>query len=89
MTKNTNQHSKTNYIEIQYHIVRDHYEKDDIEIDYISTNFQLANIFTKPLDYNGILSRILLSSKLQPYRPLTAKGHRTNISTTSSLRQET
>ena len=52
MTKNANQHSKTKYIDIRYHFLRDHYEKDDIEIDYVSTNFQLADIFTKQLDYN-------------------------------------
>ena len=37
MTKNTDQYSKTKYIEIWYHFLRDHYEKDDIEIDYVFT----------------------------------------------------
>ena len=52
MTKNVNQHSKTKHIEIRYHFLRDLYEKGDIEIDYISTDFQLAAIFTKRLDFN-------------------------------------
>ena len=52
MTKNTNQHIKTKHIDIRYHFLRDHYEKGDNEIDYVSTNFQLADIFTKILDYN-------------------------------------
>ena len=52
MTKNTNQHSKTKHIKIRYHFLGDHYEKCDIEIDYVSTDFQLADIFTKSLDYN-------------------------------------
>jgi len=52
MTKNTNQHSKTKHIEIIYHFLRDHYEKDDIDIDYVSTEFQLADSFTKPLEFN-------------------------------------
>ena len=52
MIKNANQYSKTKRIEIQYHFFRDHYEKGDIEIDYVSTNFQLVDILTKPLDYN-------------------------------------
>ena len=52
MTKNVNQHSRTKHIEIQYHFLRDRYEKGDIEIDYVSTDFQLADIFTKSLDYN-------------------------------------
>jgi len=39
MTKNSNQHSKTKHIDIRYYFLRDHYEKGDIEIDYVSTNF--------------------------------------------------
>ena len=50
MTKNANQYSSTKHIDIQYYFLRDHYEKGDIEIDYVSTNFQLADIFIKPLD---------------------------------------
>ena len=52
MTKNANQHSKTKHVAIQYHFFRDHYEKCDIEIDYVSTDFQLADIFTKSLKFN-------------------------------------
>ena len=50
MTKNENQHSKTKHIEIRYHFLRDHYEKDDIEMFILSFNLQI--IFTKPLDFN-------------------------------------
>ena len=39
MTKNVNQHSKTKHIKIWNHFLRDHYEKGDIEIDYVSTDF--------------------------------------------------
>ena len=49
MAKNTNQYSKTKHIEIWYHFLRDHYEKGDIEIDYISTTFKLTNIFLSHL----------------------------------------
>ena len=52
VTKNANQHRKTKHIEIRYHFLRDHFEKGDIEIDYVSSDLQLADIFTKPLDYN-------------------------------------
>ena len=41
MTKNANQHSKTKHIEIRYHFLRDHFEKGDIDIDYVSTDFNL------------------------------------------------
>ena len=46
MTKYANQHIKTKRIKIRYHFLRDLYEKGDIDIDYISTDFQLADIFT-------------------------------------------
>ena len=39
MIKNANQYSKTKYIKIRYHFLRDHYEKEDIEIDYVLTDF--------------------------------------------------
>jgi hypothetical protein len=35
---------------IRYHFLRDHQQKGDIEISYINTKDQLADIFTKPLD---------------------------------------
>ncbi|GKC53663.1 hypothetical protein Tco_1076408 [Tanacetum coccineum] len=42
-------HSKTKHIEINYHFIRDHILKGDIELYFIPTNLQLADIFTKPL----------------------------------------
>ena len=43
-------HGKTKHIEIQYHFIRDHIARGDIELGYIPTKDQLADIFTKPLD---------------------------------------
>jgi hypothetical protein len=42
--------SRTKHIDIQYHFLRDHQQKGDIEIAFVSTHNQLADIFTKPLD---------------------------------------
>ncbi|GKB31467.1 retrovirus-related pol polyprotein from transposon TNT 1-94 [Tanacetum coccineum] len=42
-------HSRTKHIDIRYHFIRDHILKVDIELHYIPTELQLANIFTKPL----------------------------------------
>ena len=44
------QHSKTKHIQIHHHFLRDHVLKGDISIDHVSTEDQLADIFTKPLD---------------------------------------
>ncbi|GJR23434.1 retrovirus-related pol polyprotein from transposon TNT 1-94 [Tanacetum coccineum] len=38
------------HIDIRYHFIRDHVLKGDIELHFIPTQYQLADIFTKPLD---------------------------------------
>ncbi|GJU21206.1 retrovirus-related pol polyprotein from transposon TNT 1-94 [Tanacetum coccineum] len=43
-------HSRTKHIDIRHHFIRDHILKGDIELHFISTEYQLADIFTKPLD---------------------------------------
>jgi hypothetical protein len=50
MADNPVEHSRTKHIDIWYHFLRDHQQKGDIEIAYVSTHNQLADIFTKPLD---------------------------------------
>ena len=50
LTKNPIQHSHTKQIEIRYHFIRDHVQKGDIELDFVSTKMQLADIFTKSLN---------------------------------------
>jgi hypothetical protein len=37
-------------IDIRHHFLRDHVSKGDIKIDGVSTDDQLEDIFTKPLD---------------------------------------
>ena len=44
------QHSKTKHIDIRHHFIRDHIKQGDIEVLFINTQEQLADIFTKPLD---------------------------------------
>jgi hypothetical protein len=50
MADNPVAHSRTKHIDIRYHFLRDHQQKGDIEIAYVNTQNQLADIFTKPLD---------------------------------------
>jgi hypothetical protein len=44
------QHSRTKHIDIRHHFLRDHVIKGDIKIGGVSTDDQLADIFTKPLN---------------------------------------
>jgi hypothetical protein len=50
LANNLISHSRTKHIDIRHHFLRDHEAKRDIEIHHVSTEKQLADIFTKPLD---------------------------------------
>jgi hypothetical protein len=50
VVKNSVFHKRMRHIERRHHFLRDHVEKRDIEMRYIDTERQLADIFTKPLD---------------------------------------
>jgi hypothetical protein len=50
MADNLVEHSRTKHIDIWYHFLRNHQQKGDIKIAYVSTHNQLADILTKPLD---------------------------------------
>nr|GEU98672.1 retrovirus-related Pol polyprotein from transposon TNT 1-94 [Tanacetum cinerariifolium] len=43
-------HSRTKHNDIRYHFIRDHILNGDTELHFIPTEYQLADIFTKPLD---------------------------------------
>ena len=47
---NSVQHNKMKHIEIRHHFIRDHVTRGDIDLSYVGTQDQLADIFTKPLD---------------------------------------
>ncbi|KAJ4821290.1 Pol [Rhynchospora pubera] len=49
ISKNPVLHSRTKHIEIRHHFIRDDVEKGDVELVYIDTKEQIADIFTKPL----------------------------------------
>ena len=50
ISKNPIQHSKTKHIEIRYHFIRDLVERKIVYLEYIPTERQNTDIFTKPLD---------------------------------------
>jgi hypothetical protein len=50
VAKNLVFHKTMRHIESRHHFLRYHVEKGDIEMRYIDTERQLADIFTKPLD---------------------------------------
>jgi hypothetical protein len=50
LANNPISHSRTKHIDIRHHFLRDHETKGDIDLRHVSTEKQLADIFTKPLD---------------------------------------
>ncbi|GJX21724.1 retrovirus-related pol polyprotein from transposon TNT 1-94 [Tanacetum coccineum] len=43
------QHSKTKHIDIRYQFIKEHVEKGTVEIYFVGTEYQLADLFTKAL----------------------------------------
>nr|GEY75766.1 hypothetical protein [Tanacetum cinerariifolium] len=43
------QHSRTKHITVRYHFIKGHVEKGTIELYFVKTDYQLADIFTKSL----------------------------------------
>jgi hypothetical protein len=52
IAKNPMQHYRTKHIDIRFHFLRDHVEKGNVTLLYVNTEHQLADIFTKPLDFS-------------------------------------
>ena len=50
LSKNLVQHSKSKHIEIRYHFIRDLVEEKTVYLEFINTDNQKVDIFTKPLD---------------------------------------
>jgi hypothetical protein len=50
ITKNPVQHSRTKHIDIRHHFLSDLVESEVVSLSFISTENQLADILTKPLD---------------------------------------
>ncbi|GKF25225.1 hypothetical protein Tco_0081119, partial [Tanacetum coccineum] len=46
---NNVQHSRSKHIDIRHHFVREQVEKGDVELYFVTTDYQLADIFTKAL----------------------------------------
>ena len=50
LSKNPVQYSKSKHIEIQYHFIRDLVEEKIVCLEFINTDNQNVDIFTKPFD---------------------------------------
>nr|GEX58291.1 retrovirus-related Pol polyprotein from transposon TNT 1-94 [Tanacetum cinerariifolium] len=62
------QHLRTKHIAVRYHFIKEHVEKGTIELYFVKTDYQLADIFTKalPTDRFNYLVRRLGMRSLSP-----------------------
>ncbi|GJX81682.1 retrovirus-related pol polyprotein from transposon TNT 1-94 [Tanacetum coccineum] len=59
------QHSRTKHIAVRYHFIKEHVEKGTIELYFVKTDYQLADLFTKalPVDrFNYLVRRLGMRS---------------------------
>nr|GEW13439.1 hypothetical protein [Tanacetum cinerariifolium] len=64
------QHARSKHIDIRHHFIRDQVEKGMIELYFVTTDYQLANIFTKALpreQFEFLLPRLEEKSSVHPY----------------------
>nr|GFA78322.1 retrovirus-related Pol polyprotein from transposon TNT 1-94 [Tanacetum cinerariifolium] len=62
---NNVQHSRSKHIDIRHHFIRDQVERGMVELYFVSTDYQLADIFTKALPrqrFEFILMRLGMKS---------------------------
>nr|GEU83882.1 hypothetical protein [Tanacetum cinerariifolium] len=62
---NNVQHSRSKHIEIRHHFIRDQVERSVVELYFVTTDYQLADIFTKALPrqrFEFILPRLGMKS---------------------------
>jgi hypothetical protein len=50
ISKNPIQHSRTKHIDIRHHFIRDLVEENIVTLEHVTTEEQIADIFTKALD---------------------------------------
>nr|GEW83766.1 copia protein [Tanacetum cinerariifolium] len=59
------QHSRTKHITVRYHFIKKHVEKGTIELYFVKTDYQLADLFTKALPadrFNYLVHRLGMRS---------------------------
>lgn len=57
LTQNDTIHERSKHIRLRYHFIRDEIKKNHVEIDWVKSAQQQADILTKPLE-PGIFTRL-------------------------------
>ena len=66
MAHNTIQHSMSKHIDIRYHFIKDHILKGDVELIFVHSDQEIADVFTKPLDETAFVRFLRMLGMFQP-----------------------
>nr|GEZ57471.1 retrovirus-related Pol polyprotein from transposon TNT 1-94 [Tanacetum cinerariifolium] len=88
---NNVQHSRSKHIDIRHHFIREHVEKGVVELYFVTTDYQLADIFTKALPrqrFEFILPRLVISYCNSVFNLRKARRQKTAIPNNSSFNRK-
>ncbi|GJV31190.1 hypothetical protein Tco_1391590 [Tanacetum coccineum] len=69
---NNVQHSRSKHIDIRFHFIKEHVENGVIELYFVNTEYQLADIFTKALARERI-EFLINKLRMRSFTPETLK----------------
>ncbi|KAI3771127.1 hypothetical protein L6452_02285 [Arctium lappa] len=70
ISANPVKHTKTKHIDVRCHFIKDNIVKGTIELYFVNTDYQLADLFTKPLDekiFNFLVSKLEMRGSLNDH----------------------
>ncbi|GJS12077.1 retrovirus-related pol polyprotein from transposon TNT 1-94 [Tanacetum coccineum] len=73
---NNVQHSRAKYIDVRYHFIKEQVENEIVELYFVWTEYQLADIFTKPLPrerFNFLIEKLGFSKIAKSLTKLAQK----------------
>ncbi|GJT64252.1 hypothetical protein Tco_1015732 [Tanacetum coccineum] len=84
------QHSRTKHVAFRYHFIKEHLEKGMIELYFVKTDYQLADLFTKALlvdRFNYLVHRLgMCNLSLQELERLAKSRQKEGLSRNTPIR---
>ncbi len=68
LIKNPEFHQRSKHIDVRYHFLRDLYDRSELDVNYIKSKDQIADVFTKALPKPGfvcLVSKLGLKNKTE------------------------
>ena len=78
LVKNPKFHKRTKHIETKYYLIREKYERKEIDVFYVHTKHQIANLLTKALTRESFQHLRSLQGLVAPL-PLTSGRVKNNV----------